>query len=61
MAATDRCPTCDVDLEDTATAVRCWRCGWEVRDVDDSRNYYDISEAIAEREAWITNRRRGTR
>lgn len=28
------CPECRVDLDDTGTAVRCWRCGWEVRDVD---------------------------
>lgn len=57
MAAIDRCPTCDVDLDDIGTAVRCWKCGWEVRDVDDCRGYHDRSDAIAEREDWMARRR----
>lgn len=57
MAASDRCPACDVDLEDTGTSVRCWRCGWEVRNVDNGREYYAVREAILDREAFIAKRR----
>jgi tRNA(Ile2) C34 agmatinyltransferase TiaS len=58
MAASDRCPTCDVDLEDTGTSIRCWRCGWEVRDADNGQEYYDRGQAIADRDAFIANSRR---
>lgn len=47
----DECPTCRVDLEDCGTDVRCWRCGWTVRDVDNPRKYRDIADEIAGREA----------
>lgn len=36
------CPTCDVGLEVTTTSVRCWKCGWEVREVDDPRRFDDL-------------------
>jgi len=42
MSRPGRCPNCDVDLEADDTAVRCWRCGWEVRDVDHPRLYADL-------------------
>lgn len=42
------CPDCEVDLEDTGTEVRCWRCGWSVRDVDNPREYQDRSDAVGE-------------
>jgi len=44
---TGRCPDCDVDLEDDGLAVRCWKCGWEVRDVDAPRDYVDIADMVA--------------
>lgn len=50
----DRCPHCDVDLDDDGTRVYCWRCDWEVRDRDEPRRYSDVSDAIRYREtgAW---------
>jgi hypothetical protein len=53
----DRCPHCQVDLDDDGTAVRCWRCGWEVRDVDSPREYHDRADEIADRNAFIERRR----
>lgn len=49
----DQCPTCRVDLEDRDTDVRCWKCGWTVRDADNGRDYSDRAEAIAERERFL--------
>jgi anaerobic ribonucleoside-triphosphate reductase len=46
MAADYCCPTCDVTLEASSTEVRCWRCGWEVRDVDHPRRFVDLVDAI---------------
>lgn len=43
---TNRCPDCDVDLEDRDTDVRCFRCGYTVREVDEPRLFNDIREAI---------------
>lgn len=40
------CPKCDVDLDASPTEVRCWRCGWEVRAVDDSSRYADLYFAV---------------
>jgi hypothetical protein len=57
MPVDDRCPSCLVDLEDTRTSVRCWRCGWEVHDTDDGPRYKELSDAIAEREAWLDGQR----
>ncbi|WP_280503843.1 hypothetical protein [Nocardia farcinica] len=40
------CPQCDVDLDDDGTEVRCWKCGWSVRNVDNPHEYYDRADAI---------------
>jgi hypothetical protein len=41
MAASDRCPTCDtsdVEFDHTGQApLRCWRCGWELCDEQQTR------------------------
>ena len=44
-------------MDDDGTAVRCWKCGYEVRDVDNPRAYSDLSDAVADREAWLRARR----
>ncbi len=54
----DQCPDCKVDLEDDGCAVRCWRCGWEVRAVDDPRGYRDLADEIADREEFLRHVRR---
>lgn len=47
----DKCPHCQVDLEDRDTDVRCWKCGWTVRCVDTPCEFYDRADAIAARDA----------
>jgi hypothetical protein len=42
------CPTCLVDLDDDGTEVRCWRCNWTVRDVDNPIEYHGRADAIRE-------------
>lgn len=44
----DQCPDCRVDLDDDGTRVWCFRCGWEIRDVDNPVEYHDRSDAVAE-------------
>lgn len=44
------CPDCRVTLELSPTEVRCWRCGWTVRDVDNPREYNERADAIREAE-----------
>lgn len=40
------CDTCRLDLEHDATRVWCWKCGWEVRDVDNGPLYNDLIAAL---------------
>lgn len=40
------CDDCRLDLEADATRVWCWKCGWEVRDVDNGPLYTEIRQAI---------------
>lgn len=44
----ERCPDCDVDLDADATEVRCWRCGFTVRDVDNPLEYHDRYDEITD-------------
>lgn len=38
------CPECHVDLELTELEeISCWRCGWEIRGVDDPLRFMDQS------------------
>lgn len=41
------CPHCLVDLEDDGTAVTCWRCRFEVREIDNPTEYHDRSDAVS--------------
>ena len=50
MSASDRCPRCDVDLDDVGSEVRCWKCGWSVRDVDNPHEYQDRADEVRYRE-----------
>lgn len=42
------CPHCQVILDDDGNEVRCWRCGWTLRSVNDPRGYYDRADAVRE-------------
>ncbi|WP_157224312.1 hypothetical protein [Nocardia paucivorans] len=48
MSLPHECPECRVTLDDHDTEVRCWRCGWTVRDVDSPLEYQDRADAIRE-------------
>lgn len=50
MPLPDLCPHCQVDLDDDGTEVRCWRCGWSIRDINQPIEYHDRADAIAERD-----------
>lgn len=47
----DTCPDCRVDLDDDGFEVRCWKCGWTLRQQDDPHGYQRRHEAIEYREA----------
>ncbi len=40
------CDNCRLTLEADDTRVWCFRCGWEVRDVDNGPLFNDVREAI---------------
>ncbi|MFD3431223.1 hypothetical protein [Nocardia fluminea] len=42
------CPTCEVQLDDHDTEVRCWKCGWTLHTTTDPIGYQDRSDAIRE-------------
>lgn len=48
MSLPYECPNCEVMLDDDGNEVRCWKCGWSVRSVDNAREYYDRSDAMKE-------------